>query len=95
MGFNGASDYGTYIPLYMERGRCFIIQWKIAQRFVTMATAFFFAIAVIICTATFSTGITQNKPSPFAIRVLTNPGRISVTTIGSLLLKAFLHNASV
>ena len=32
-----------------------------------------------ICRTAFSTGITQNRPSPLAIAVSTKPGRTSVT----------------
>lgn len=46
---------------------------------VTTAVDFLRVIAFAICLATFSGGITQNNPSPLAIAVLTNPGRISVT----------------
>lgn len=60
---------------------CLFREASTCHLFVTYATLFFFLMAAMICDATFSTGITQNKPSPFAIAVSTSPGRISVTVI--------------
>ena len=42
------------------------------------ATFFFLEIAFLICFTALSTGVTQNNPSPFAIAVSTNPGRIMI-----------------
>ena len=59
--------------------KCFSIQLIIRQRAVTTSSRLFLLIADVIFLTTLSKGITQNSPSPFAIRVSTRPGRISVT----------------
>lgn len=52
---------------------------------MTTHNFFFLLIAFIICFDTFSRGITQNKPLPFAILVSTKPGLISVIVMAVFL----------
>ena len=61
--------------------KCFTMKLSIRQRFVTIHSFLLLSMAFIICFATLSRGITQNRPLPFAILVSTNPGRISVTVM--------------
>ena len=46
---------------------------RTCQRFVTYTLDLRLRMAALIWLATFSTGITQKSPSPFAIAVLTRP----------------------
>ena len=64
------------------------------QRLVMYATLGFFCMALYIWEAAFSTLATQNRFCPFAILVLTNPGRISVIKIGDDAFAAFIRNPS-
>ena len=68
---------------------------RTCQRFVTYTLDLRLRMAAHIWLATFSTGITQKRPSPLAIAVLTRPGRMSVTMTFPPDLKAFLRKASI
>ena len=68
-----------HIFLYILNGRFLLMMERACQRLVTYALDFCLRMAAMIWLATFSTGITQKRPSPFAIAVSTRPGRMSET----------------
>ena len=67
---------------------------RTCQRFVTYTLDLRLRMAAHIWLATFSIDITQKRPSPLAIAVLTRPDRMSVTITFPPDLKAFLRKAS-
>ena len=67
------------ITVLDSNGKYLFMMARMCQRLVTSTFDFFLRIAEMIWLATLSTGITQNRPSPFAIAVSTRPGRMSVT----------------